>query len=182
MRTLELLSLRCRAPLPTNHHVAEGILPAVEGRHPAARTCCHPFLRVDCFDAFSAGLEAPALRQAGCLPLLFRGSKRDVLFRRILSVNRTLERRPPARLGLGSLEVLGRAGGRRSGSEAQRASAGRRILTLILCPLPMRGEEIRRRPSSARRSASANATRPFLSPSEGERIKVRGCFGRRLSL
>ena len=73
-------------PLPTNHHVAEGILPAVEGRHPAARTCCHPFLRVDCLDAFSAGLEAPALRQAGCLPLQFRGSNREVLFRRILTL------------------------------------------------------------------------------------------------
>ena len=72
--------------LPMNHHVAEGILPAVEGRHPAARTCRHPFLRVDCFDAFSAGLEAPALRQAVCLPLRFRGSKREVLFRRILTL------------------------------------------------------------------------------------------------
>ena len=25
----------------TSYHVAEGILPAVEGRNPAARTCCH---------------------------------------------------------------------------------------------------------------------------------------------
>ena len=71
--------------LPTNHRVAEGILPAVEGRHPAVRTCCHPFLRVDCFDAFSAGLEAPALRQAGCLPLRFRGSTRENRFRGILT-------------------------------------------------------------------------------------------------
>ena len=47
----------------------------------------------------------------------------------LLPTNRTLERRPPARLGLGSLAVLGRAGGRRSGSGAQNASAGRKILT-----------------------------------------------------
>ena len=75
-----------RLALPTNHHVAEGILPAVEGRHPAARTWCHQFLRVYCFDAFSAGLEAPALRQAGCLPPQFRGSKRENGFRDTLTL------------------------------------------------------------------------------------------------
>ena len=51
--------------------------PPRSGRHPATRTCCHPFLRVDCFDAFPAGLEAPTLRQAGCLPLRFRRSTRE---------------------------------------------------------------------------------------------------------
>ena len=66
------MQLESTLALTTNHHVAEGILPAVEGRHPAARTCGHPFLRVNCFDAIAAGLEAPALRQAGCPPL--RGS------------------------------------------------------------------------------------------------------------
>ena len=78
--------------------------PPLSGRHPAARTWCHPFLRVDCFDAFSAGLEAPAVRQAGCLPLRFRGSTRVP----------EAERRPPARLNTASDPKPSRAGGRRS--------------------------------------------------------------------
>ena len=74
------MTMQFEPRLPTNHHVAEGILSAGEGRHPAARIFWHSFLRVDCFDAFSTGLEAPALRQAGCLPLRFRGSKRETDF------------------------------------------------------------------------------------------------------
>ena len=60
--------------LSMNLSVATGILPAGEGGHPAARNCCYPVLRVDCLHALSAGLEAPALRQAGCLPLRFEGA------------------------------------------------------------------------------------------------------------
>jgi hypothetical protein len=55
-------------------NVAAGILPASEGWLPAARKGCSNGEQPENFpsrflvDAFSAGLEATAHRQAGCLP------------------------------------------------------------------------------------------------------------------
>ena len=64
-----------RAP-PTGCAVASGILPDVEGAHLAARKKATTFSRLSKIpsglavrEVFSAGLEATALRQAGCPPL-----------------------------------------------------------------------------------------------------------------
>jgi hypothetical protein len=60
--------------LPARMEVASGILPDVEGAHPAARNWRTHYLRLTkppmalTVRVSSAGLEATALRQAGCPP------------------------------------------------------------------------------------------------------------------
>ena len=94
-----------------------------------------------------------------------------------LPTNRTLERRPPARLGVGSLPGNGRAGGRRSGPGAQSASEGRDILTPTLSTSEREREKISsRRTRSPVGGATLSARGDSLSPSDGERVRVRGAF------
>ena len=92
-----------RGILPANLCVATGILPAVEGRHPDARDRYHSFLHVDFLDAISAGLEAPALRQAGCLPLRFRGATSAV--RRLASRSADIPVRSSVELARGVRKI-----------------------------------------------------------------------------
>ena len=85
-----------------------------------------------------------------------------------LSTNRTLERRSPARLGVGPLPVNGGAGGRRSGSAARSESEGRDILSTKLVAVGIL--------ACRRAGASSPAERAWQNP--GRSTQCRGCSGR----